>query len=137
MNTYVLDASALLTSILTKKSEAEEVLSDLFEKQAKGECEIYTIPLFYYEFGNGLRYSLKDQKLIEEVMDRLSQLEIKVFTLNETAIQAAIILATRQNTTVYDTSYHLAAILLKGTMLTCDKKYYHHAEDKTTIQLLG
>ena len=136
MQLYVLDASALLTSVLNPKSAASKLIPDLLNQASKGKCEVYTTPLFIYEFSNGLRFSLSDSSLSAEVYEKFLHLPIKVFQLPDNRFNEVLNLSYQYKTTVYDTSYYMAAILLNATLLTCDKKFFDQVGDKDTIKLL-
>lgn len=136
MKKVIIDASFVLRALLTPKSNIAEIFRNIFKEQKKRKIKVYSTSFLPYEVANGLRFSLKDQKLAEEIFSKFNQLEIEYFSLNSRQIQKTLSLSYNFGATVYDTSYHILAKLLEGEFYTCDKEYFLKAEKEGNIFLV-
>lgn len=136
MKITVIDTSFALRALLSPESNIAEVFRNIFKEQKIKKVKIYSTSFMPLETANGLRFSLKDQKLAEEIFSKFNQLEIEYFSLNSQQIQTTLSLSYSLGTTVYDTSYHLLAKLLEGDFYTCDKEYFQKAGKEGNIVLV-
>lgn len=136
MKKVIIDTSFVLRALLDTKSNIAEIFRNIFKEQKVQKVKIYSTSFLSYEVANGLRFSLKDQKLAEEIFSKFNQLEIKYFNLNSRQIQTILSKSYNFGTTVYDTSYHILAKLLEGDFYTCDKEYFLKAEKEGNIFLV-
>lgn len=136
MKRIIIDASFVLRALLNPKSNIAEILRNFFKEQKIQKVKVYSTSFLPYEVANGLRFSLKDQKLAEEIFLKFNQLEIEYFNLNSQQIQTTLSLSYNFGTTVYDTSYHILAKLLEGEFYTCDKEYFMKAKSEGNIELI-
>lgn len=130
----IIDASVLLTSLLGTK---ESVVKNLDRLLRDGTHQVMILPLTVTEFANGLRFSVRDGAAAEEALDAFGKLDLPVADFSLTDAKATLALSYDLNTTVYDTSYHHAALLRDGTFITCDRNYYKKASGLGHIELWG
>lgn len=135
MRIVVIDASFVLCSILSPETKTALSLKELFKKQKAGEGKIYSPSFMPIEVSNGLRFTIKDKNLAEEIFVRFSLLPIEFFSLDLKQTQQVLSMAYVLGTTVYDTAYHLLAKLLGGEFYTCDSEYFQKAQKKGNIIL--
>jgi len=121
MTNYVIDASILIRAALDQKSSISSKLRHLLKQP---DTKIISIPLMRYEFANGVRFSLKDTKISQALVEKMYLIPINIFDFKSNHLSQTIELAYQLNTTIYDTAYHFTAILLNGTFITCDKEYF-------------
>lgn len=132
MKTYIIDASVLVSSLMGNRPEIRRRFGKLF---ADKKSKITSIPLVRLEFANGLRFSGCSQEQAVEAFEKMIDLPISIFDIKPIHILEAMKQAFATRTTVYDCSYHYAAILLNGTFVTCDKEYYRKAKSLKHILL--
>ena len=137
MKTYVLDASVLLTGLLNERENVANKLQGLLRHVEKKQVQIYSSSLLPLEVANGLRYTIRDNNLGQETFEKFGELPINYFYFKTEHIQKALDLSYELKTSVYDTSYHVLAKLISGTLLTCDREYYLKAKDFGSIELLS
>lgn len=136
MKIYVVDASVLLTSLLEESEAVSRKLKEIFREVQAKKAKIYSSNLLPLEMANGLRFAIKDKKPAEEVFGKFSNLPIIFFNLKIEHTNRALELAYSLKTSVYDTSYHLLAKMLRGTFLTCDGEYFEKAKGIKSIELV-
>jgi len=136
MKTYVLDASVILTFLLGEKATVKEKFPKILRQAQKGKVKLYSSYLLPLEIGNGLRYTIKDGILAEEVLKKFLRLPIDFFVLSSLHYKKILQLSYLLKTSFYDTSYHFLAKILKGVFLTCDTKYYKKAKKLGNIEFL-
>lgn len=136
MRVYVLDASVVLTFLLGKNASLAEKLSKILKQVKSGQVKLYSSYLLPLEIGNGLRYTLGDEKLAAEVLEKFLKLPINFFVFSEAQYAKILNLSYQLNTSFYDTSYHFLAKLLKGVFLTADKEYFEKAKSFGNIRFL-
>jgi predicted nucleic acid-binding protein len=134
---FVLDASVIISSLLSKRGDTEILLKEIFENQKGGKDKIYVPQLFYFEAANGLRFSLNNEAQSRLVFQKICALPLEIFNLQNMQLNEIIQLSYRNKTTVYDSSYHYSAILLGGTFLTCDSDYYKKAKHIGNIKFIN
>ena len=136
MRVYILDASVVLNFLLGQSTAIEKkfvvILNQVKDKKAK-LFSSYLLPL---EVGIGLRYSLADEKLANEVLEKFLDLPVEFFILKPVHYLEILQMAYFLKTSFYDTSYHFLAKLLKGDFITCDANYFKKAEKFGNIKLL-
>jgi len=136
MKVYVLDASVVLTFLLGKNSSVEKNFIKFLNQAKTGRVKLFSSYLLPLEVGNGLRYSLEDEKLAIEVLEKFLKLPIEFFGFSEVHYIKILNLSYQFGTSFYDTSYHFLAKLLKGVFLTADKDYFKKARGFGCIKLL-
>lgn len=136
MKNYVLDASVVLTFLLGKGSVVKRNFSKVLKQTKSGEVRLYSSYLLPLEVGNGLRYSLSDKALADEVLQKFLNLPIEFFIFSPAHYSKILQLSYFFETSFYDTSYHFLAKLLKGVFLTCDSEYFKKAKKLGHVKLL-
>lgn len=137
MGKYVIDASVVLSYLLSEDKNIEKQVKNLLIKTQEEETELYSSKLLKLEVGNGLRFSLTDKNLAEKTYQSFLKLPIKYACISEVVYIKTLSVAFKYNTSFYDASYHLLAKTLKAQFLTCDKKYYKKAKSLGGIELVG
>ena len=136
MKTYVLDASVILTFLLGENQKVGKKFTEILKQSKSGKAKLYSTYLLPMEIGNGLRYSLTDNKLASEIFLKFSRLPIQFSSLTPTQLLKILKLSYLYKTSFYDTSYHFLAKFLKGTFLTTDNEYFKRAKNFGQIELL-
>lgn len=136
MKLYVLDASVVLTYLLGRSSTVKNKLSKVLHQVKNGKVKLHSTYLLPLEIGNGLRYSLTEKSLANEVLQKFLNLPIEFFVFSPAHLTKILQLSYLFETSVYDTSYHFLAKLLKGVFLTCDAEYFKKAKKFGNIKLL-
>lgn len=136
MKKTVIDASVILCFLLDEKQSLSAQIETLLKKAQKGKIEILSSFLLPLEVGNGLRFSLKDPILSNEVFQRFLSLPIRYINLSKVQLQKALELSYKYSTTFYDCSYHVLAQIQNAQFLTCDNEYFEKAEELGSIELL-
>lgn len=134
MKTYIIDASVLVSSLMGNRPEIRKRFEKLFEDK---KSKVMSIPLVRLEFANGLRFLGCSQEQAVEAFEKMINLPMSIFDIKPSHVLEAMKQAFGTKTTVYDCSYHYAAILLNGTFVTCDKEYYRKAKNLKHILLWG
>lgn len=137
MKTVVVDASLLLRFLLDDSPRVVEYVSTLLRDAQKRRISLLSTPLLALEIGNGLRFSLKDQKLAAEVLAKFIKLPIHIVLVNPAQMQKSLNMAYECNTSVYDASYHIVAIARSSDFVTSDKKYFNSAKHLGKIIYIG
>ena len=136
MKTYVLDASVIISFLLEKNPRLEKKVIKILKEVKRGKARLYSSPLLPLEVGNGLRYSLADEQLAAEALEKFLDLPINFFSFTSPHYSKILKLSYLLKTSFYDTSYHFLAQLLKGVFLTCDQEYFKKAKSLGKIELL-
>ncbi len=136
MKNIIIDASFVLGALLSSEGKAADVFRKIFNEQESKKTKIYSTSFLPLETANGLRFSLKDQNLTEEIFSKFALLKIEYFTLNNQQVQNVLSMSYNFSTTVYDTTYHFLAKLLRGEFYTCDGEYFQKAEKEGNIVLV-
>ena len=137
MKRYILDASVILTFLLKSNSSVEKNFVKILKEVNTKKAKLYSSYLLPLEIGNGLRFTLKNELVSEEVLQKFLRLPIKYFIFSAAHYAKILELSYLFKTSFYDTSYHFLAKLLKGTFLTCDTKYFKKAKDFGNIKNFG
>lgn len=138
MKKYVLDASSVLRYLLEEEinlitKRIEKVLKDT----QKGKAKLFSSHLLPLEVGNGLRFTLKDEKLAEAAFDIFLKLPVDLLPFSKALLQKILSQSYLLKTTFYDTSYHLLAKTRGATFVTSDREYYKKAKELGDIEFLG
>jgi len=136
MKKYILDASVILTYLIGKNNIVRIEFNKILKSQKQNKAKFFSTHLLPKEIGNGLRYSISNQKLAKEILEKSLNLPVTYFELKPEHYQKILELSYKLQTSFYDTSYHFLAILLKATFLTCDKRYFQKAKQLKHITLL-
>lgn len=136
MKKYILDASVILTFLLSKNQALEKKFIKILKQAKAGEvklCSTYLLPL---EIGNGARYSLSEEDLASEVFSKFSRLPVQLSFFTTPQLLKILRLSYLYQTSFYDSSYHFLAKFLKGVFLTTDREYFKKAKKLGQIELL-
>lgn len=136
MKFYVLDASVILAFLIGNDSLTEKKLTKILNEAKNCRAELHSSCLLPLEVANGLRYSLSDEDLANEVFQKFSDLPINYSAFTLPQMTKALRLSYLYGVSVYDASYHLLAKLLKATFLTGDAKYFKKAKELGSIEVL-
>lgn len=136
MKNYVLDASLILSFLLEEELSNAKKIESLLKDADKEKVKLFSSHLLPLEVGNGLRFTLEDEKLAEEVYEKFLKLTIDYLSLSKVQLQKSLSLSFLLKTTFYDTSYHLLAHARNARFVTCDKDYYEKAKELGNIELL-
>ncbi len=124
----VVDASIILKFLLEDHSSTVEFVSTLLRDAKKGNVILVSTSLLPLEVGNGLRFTVKDATLAEDVLGKFQKLPIDIVALTQIQIGKSLSLSYKFSTTVYDASYHVLAIARNCTYMTADRAYYNRAK---------
>lgn len=136
MKIYVLDASVILTFLMGRNPSVEKKFTRILRQIETKRAKLHSSHLLPLEVGNGLRYSLSDKVLADEVFQKFSNLPIKFSVFSSPQLLKILQLSYLFGTSFYDTSYHFLAKLLKGIFLTADSQYFRKAKEFGNIELL-
>ncbi len=134
MKKYVIDASIVLKSLLSKDSNVAKKFEKLLTEVKEGQAEVISHSLINLEVANGLRFTLKDKELALEIFKTFQQLPHRVPNLTKAQHEKILDLSYHHGTTVYDTSYHILAKSHGATFLTSDKEYFKKANKLGSIE---
>jgi predicted nucleic acid-binding protein len=137
MNKTILDASIVLTGLLCADEKKTAIIKKIIKEGKGGKREIWSTDFLSIEVANGLRFSIKDSQLAQEVFEKFKMLPIQLFDLNSHHLKEIMSWSYEMNTTVYETSYHFLSILMKATYFTCDEEYYKKAKQRGSIELIS
>ncbi|PJC31880.1 hypothetical protein CO051_03680 [Candidatus Roizmanbacteria bacterium CG_4_9_14_0_2_um_filter_39_13] len=135
MNHYILDASFLVVALLKNNPKVTEKWNIASNEVKNEKAILHSVSFFLSETANALRYTLEKEKAIV-YLSLITNLPINYYNLQPEDWTVILDWSYTHNTTVYDTSYHYIASLLKGTFLTCDSKYYQKAQKEGFIELI-
>ncbi len=136
MIAYVLDASVVLNFLLGQNAATERNFMTILKEVENKKAKLFSTHLLPLEIGNGLRYSLGDEKLADEVLQKFLDLPIEFFVLKPAHFLKILQMAYFLKASFYDTSYHFLAKLLKGDFVTSDDNYFKKAKKLGNIKLL-
>lgn len=136
MNVFVLDASIILCFLLEEKAAVVDKLAHLFEQVQRGKTKLYSSPLLLLEVGNGLRFTLKDEKLASETFKIFLKLPIDYVQFSNVQLQAVLSQSYALGTSFYDASYHVLAKSRRAIFITTDKDYYQKAKHLDSISFV-
>ena len=137
MKTVVVDASIILRFLLENHPKILETVSTLLRDAKKRNTMLLSTSLLSLEVGNGLRFTLKDQPLADEMFGKFQKLPIEIVPLTQIQIRKSLYLSYAYGTTVYDTSYHVLALARNCAYLTADRQYYNRAKSLGRIEYVG
>ncbi len=116
----VIDASIVLKWILAEENNREAAKA-LIPHHVAGTQEVVVHDLLFYEVTNSLAVSAKlPPTQIEEILDGLYALELKVASLGRDDFKKVAKLAQEFHVSVYDASYVALAISLNAVFVTAD-----------------
>lgn len=138
MKTFVIDASVVLRFLLEEDHAVlVREVTKLLRAADKKTMLLFSTPLLPLEIANGLRFTLKDTSLAQEVQHKFFALPIEIVPLTPAQTQKALELSYESGMTVYDTSYHVLALARGVEFLTANKKYYMKSKYIGNISLIG
>lgn len=137
MKTVVVDASIILRFLLENHPQILETVSTLLRGAKNGNVVLLSTSLLALEVANGLRFTLKDQPLADEMFGKFQKLPIEIISLTPIQIRKSLSLSYTYSTTVYDTSYHVLALARNCTYVTADRQYYDRAKSLRKIECIG
>lgn len=133
MISFIIDASVILKFLLREDKEIELVFTSLLRHARQKKCILLSSELLPLEVGNGMRFTVRDETLTTEAMRRFFRLPIGIVRLTGAQIHKAIALSYKYNTTVYDASYHVLALVRRGIFVTADTEYVKKADKLGSI----
>jgi len=136
MKKYVTDASFILKSLLEKKTTVLIKFRTVFKMESEGKIKVMAPRFLITEVANAIRYSTKDEKEAIMTFEDFLKLPINFIDITNLDYKKVIELSYAQNTTVYDTSYHVLAKAMNATFLTCDRDYHKKAKKLGDIELI-
>lgn len=137
MNIYILDASVILSFLLSESKTVAHNIQLLLKEAQQNKNKLYSSCLLRLEVGNGLRYTIKEPEISKNAFSKFLVLPITYFDLTTIHYQKTLTLSYQLKTSFYDTSYHVLAQILSGIFLTCDNKYYQRAKNIGGIKFLN
>ena len=137
MKMFVVDASVILGFLLENNPRVVEKVSTLLRDAKKQNVMLLSTNLLPLEVGNGLRFTLKDQVLADDLFVKFQKLPIEIVPLTAQQIRKSITFAYDCKTTVYDASYHVLAFARNIEYLTLDKDYFEKAKHVGRIVYVG
>ncbi|MBI4034945.1 MAG: type II toxin-antitoxin system VapC family toxin [Candidatus Chisholmbacteria bacterium] len=136
MITHTIDASALLGYYLESSPGAVQQIPLLLNQLKTKNLHLISTAFLDLEFANGLRFSLKNQKVAELIFSKYLKLPIQKIPLTSKLSQESLRLSYQNQTTVYNSAYHILALSRDATFLTCDQDYYRKTSHLGSIKLL-
>jgi len=133
------ESAVLDSSVVLKWFRKDEIWRDLAlqmrQTYLNGYMLIYVPDLLIYEIANVLRYKpdLTDQQ-VQEALDSLYDLHIKIIEISQEIIKGAIRLAYSYSITVYDAAFMALAESLKAPFVTADEKLSEKLADVPYVQ---
>ncbi len=137
MKTYLVDASVVLKSLLVSHVRVQKEFQKVLHEVTEHKTLVYTTPLIVAEVANGLRFSTRDEAIAQKTIDEFFRLPIKFLDVTQEQWKKALVVSYKQGTTVYDTIYHVVALAIDATFLTCDSAYFKKAKKSGNIQLIS
>ena len=137
MKTVVVDASLVLGFLIKSNKIAIKEFPQLLQSEKNGKLKIVSLALLPLEVANGLRFSRSGREMTAAILEKFTNLPIKLVNLTDNLLIQATDYAYQNKTTVYDTAYHLLAISRNSNLLTCDRKYYLAAKLLNHIKYIG
>jgi len=112
----------------------------LKEKLISGEVTAYAPELLLYEITSTILKSVVAQKLNLEdgirALEAIGQLDINVETINWEDSQKILLIATKSDLTIYDSSYIYIAQKFKAKLITADEELKEKSKNITASMLL-
>lgn len=136
MKTYVIDASVVVGAIMLSNERAHKEFTSLLLQSHEHQAVLYSIPLVVAEITNGMRYSTKDADFAKESLTKFFSLPIETIEVTSEQWKSAMAQSYAHGTTVYDTIYHVVAMALGATFITCDGEYYKKAKSLGNMKLI-
>ncbi len=136
MKLIVVDASVVINYLLENQKSSKKI-AKFFSKVKEEQSKLISLILLELEVANGLRFSVNNVEKAQQALASFKKLPIKLIGLKQHQLYKALEHSDRNQTTVYDTAYHLLAISRKATFVTCDKQYFKKAKHLGYIRLLG
>jgi len=139
LTTKLPESAVLDSSVVLKWFRKDEIWRDLAlqmrQTYLNGYMLIYVPDLLIYEIANVLRYKpdLTDQQ-VQEALDSLYDLHIKIIEISQEIIKGAIRLAYSYSITVYDAAFMALAESLKAPFVTADEKLSEKLADVPYVQ---
>ena len=139
MTTEFPESTVLDSSVVLKWFRKDEIWRDsalqMRQTYLDGHMLIYVPDLLIYEIANVLRYKpdLTDQQ-VQEALDSLYDLHIKIVEISQEMIKGAIRLAYSYGITVYDAAFMALAESLKAPFVTADEKLSEKLSDVPYVQ---
>jgi predicted nucleic acid-binding protein len=133
------ESTVLDSSIVLKWFRKDEIWRDsalqMRQLYLNGKMVIYVPDLLIYEIANVLRYKpdLTNQQ-VQEALDSLYDLHIKIVEISKEMIKGAIRLAYSHGITVYDAAFMALAESLKVPFVTADEKLSEKLSDVPYIK---
>ena len=122
----VIDASIVLKWVLAEENNRETAKA-LIPRHAAASQEVVVPELLFYEITNVLAVSAKlPLAQIEEILDWLYELELKIASLGRDDFKKAAKLAQEFHISVYDASYVALAMSLNVVFVTADAALARH-----------
>jgi len=137
VNVVLVDASVVVTALLTENLKVENHFKGLLKKAESENLRLISSKLLNLEVANALRFGINDDEKCLKVWKDFVSLPIKTYILTKGQLGLAIKTSYSYGTTVYDTSYHILAKAQGATFLTCDEDYYDRAKNLGDIELIG
>lgn len=133
---YLLDASVVVKFLSASDETVFKKFSKLLREARDKKCVLNSSFLLPFEVCNALRYSWVEPEKTNIAINKFYKLPIIFFKITASQMEKITDVAYQNNTTVYDTSYHILAKTHGATFLTCDKEYYKKAKELGNIELL-
>lgn len=139
LTTELPESTVLDSSVVLKWFRKDEIWRDsalqMRQIYLDGHMLIYVPDLLIYEIANVLRYKpdLTNQQ-VQEVLDSLYDLHIKIVEISQEMIKGAIRLAYSYGITVYDAAFMALAESLKVPFVTADEKLSKKLSDVPYVQ---
>jgi predicted nucleic acid-binding protein len=139
LTTELPESTVLDSSVVLKWFRKDEIWRDsalqMRQIYLDGHMLIYVPDLLIYEIANVLRYKpdLTNQQ-VQEALDSLYDLHIKIVEISQEMIKGAIRLAYSYGITVYDAAFMALAESLKVPFVTADEKLSEKLSDVPYVQ---
>lgn len=136
MREIVIDASVVLKWFV-KAEENTDIALKIRQSHVEGKIVLSAPSLLPYEVINVLRYNPDfNEEAVEEAVKSLFLLNIRCCDATEENLKEAVVLAFKNNITVYDASYISTAKARNSKLLTADKQLKERMpQDETLIPL--
>lgn len=131
----ILDSNVLLAFLLDEPEQA--LAAKLFQEHDQQKLNFFVPSLWDYEIWN--RLSRVEKSLFNTgygLFLRFTNLPTKIDLNRQIIDQALLISSTIPQLAFYDTVYHALAMIMDGTFLTLDQKYYEKTKALKHIKLL-
>jgi predicted nucleic acid-binding protein len=129
------DASVILKWALrcTDEKDSEHALA-LLGAWLEGETEIALPKLWVFEVANVLM--MKAPGLAEDLLEVLTAYGFREVETSSDLCKEAFRLMKRYKVTFYDASYHAAAVVTGGVLVTADEAYVRKTSDRGHVAML-